>query len=105
MFKVVDNCNVVIGTPPTGDLTSLNLTKSFTSRSPFGEEIFKTVFEVVVKGWSGKKSCVAGSTLAGLALGKPCGSPPCGLGSNWGCLGSNSEICTLDPFHSVTISL
>ena len=46
-----------------------------------------------------------GSTLAGLALGNPCPSACVGFGSNCGCLDSYSEICTLDPFHSITISL
>jgi hypothetical protein len=61
--------------------------------------------EVRLKGLCPNKFCVAGSVLAGLELFKPCGSAVCGFGSSCGCFGSNSEICTLEPFHSVTISL
>jgi len=33
-FNVVESCKVVIDKPPTGYFTFLNITKSFTERSP-----------------------------------------------------------------------
>ena len=51
------------------------------------------------------KFCVAGSVLSGLTLFNATPSPLIGFGSNCGCLGSYSEICTNAPFHSLTISL
>ena len=55
-FNVVDICSVDIATPPTGDLTSLNLAKSFTCKSPFGKLIFNVVLDAVTKGLLGKIS-------------------------------------------------
>src|SRR6056300_319696 len=66
---------------------------------------YNTEPEVKLNGLPGNKLSVSGSTLAGLANCKPCGSATVGLGSNCGCFGSNSETCTRDPFHSTTISL
>ena len=56
-------CKVVIAKPPTGSFTFLNLTKSFTERSPSGKLIFNVVFAAVVNELSGKKSVVGNSVL------------------------------------------
>ena len=50
-------------------------------------------------------AATAGSDLPGLTLRKDMESPFIGFGSNCGCFGSNSDTCTNDPFHSLTISL
>ena len=63
------------------------------------------MLDAVTIGFSGRKSSVGNSVLAGLALCRACGSALVGLGSNCGCLGSYSEMCTNAPFHSLTISL
>ena len=72
----------------------------------FGKDTLKVLEPpVVVKGLLGKISSTGNSVLAGLACCKPCGSAPTGWGSNWGCFGSNSDIWTHAPVHSLTISL
>ena len=45
------------------------------------------------------------SAICGFAFCKDCGSDGWYLGSSWGCLGSNSLVCTVEPFHYFTISL
>ena len=69
-----------IDTPPTGNLTSLNLTWSFTCRPLLKNETVKVVLDAVVNGSFGNISSVAGSTLAGLTKFKACGSAVKGLG-------------------------
>ena len=103
--KVVCNWNFSIDTPPTASLTSVNLKTSLTCNCPFGNKIVKVVLDAVVKGLSGKKSCVPNSVLAGLALCKACGSALVGFGSSYGDLGSYSDLWTHAPVHSLTISL
>jgi hypothetical protein len=60
---------------------------------------------VISNGFKGNKVGTAVSVLSGLASLRPWGSEVCGFISNCGCLASNSEIWTKDPFHSLTISL
>ena len=87
-FKVVCIWNLSTVTPPTALLTAVNLKTSSTSNCPFGNKTVRVVLDAVVKGLSGKKSCVPNSVRAGLALCKACGSALVGFGSNWGDLSS-----------------
>jgi len=86
---------------------AVNLTWSFTCIPLLGwlTTILDVKPEGKLNGFEVNRSAVGGSVLAGLACGKPWASAPCGFGSNCGCLGSNSETCTLNPSHCVTISL
>ena len=52
----------------------------------------------------GKRTAVGGSVLSVLTFLNATPSPAFGLGSNCGCFGSNSDTCTNEPFHSLTIS-
>ena len=97
--------NTVYANPPGDPSTFLKTTVSLEDLPWLGSVTVTTADpEVKLKGFPGNKLGVEGSTLSGLAWTKPWGSPPWGLGSNWGCFGSYSEVWTLEPFHSTTIS-
>jgi len=79
-LNVVCNCKASTDTPPTGNLTSLNLTWSFTCKPLLKNETVSVVLDAVVNGSFGNISSVAGSTLAGLTKFNACGSAVKGLG-------------------------
>ena len=49
-LNVVSNCNAAIDTPPTGNLTSLNLTWSSTCKPLLKNETVRVVLDAVVNG-------------------------------------------------------
>jgi len=61
--------------------------------------------ERVSNAFFGKEYGTAFSVLSLLTFLNAIPSAEIGFGSNCGCFGSNSETCTNDPFHSLTISL
>ena len=61
---------------------------------------------ILSKGLGTRSMITSFSTLLGLAFFKPCCyAPLLALNSNCGCFSTYSDICTKEPFHSVTISL
>ena len=85
----------------------LNLTVSPVDLPCPGSDTFIIPDEaaIVSKGFGPNIAITSFSVLSGLASNKPSASPPLVLNSNCGCFLSNSERCTKEPFHSLTISL